>query len=199
MDILTCFDKYATSIIAVLGTLAGVWVMKRKEFKNQVKLKSIDLGIEFEKKNLIEPVLLFLESDLKLITAMYQKGLEAERTKIHEKLGEHILDMSMASARINVYGNEALSKKFDEFTRIRIQIGFDVFYDINKNMLSAHNKIKEAESLSSEIIILLKEKIGSLGSPYKTVRGNNFNKLYIIASGTWRKIRCLQSKIGLYF
>lgn len=162
MDILTFLDKHAASIIAVSGTLAAVWVMKRNEFKNQVKLKRIDLGIEFEKKNLIEPILLFLESDLKLITAMYQKGLETERTKIHEKLGEHILDMSMASARIKVYGNESLIKKFDEFTRKRIQIGFDVFDDINKNMLSAHNKIKEAESLSSEIIILLKEKIGSL-------------------------------------
>ena len=39
-----------------------------------------------------------------------------------------------------------------------------------------------------------------LGSPYKTVQVNNFNKLHIIASGgTWRKIRCLQSKSGRYF
>jgi hypothetical protein len=169
MDLLTFLDKHAASIIAVLGTLAGVlisqfstWLMKRHEFKNQVKLKRIDFGIEFEKKNLIEPVLLFLESDLKLITAIYQKGLETEKTEIHEILSGHILNMSMASARLGVYGNEALIKKFDEFTRKRIQIGFDVFDDKEKNMLSAHNKIREAESLASEIIILLKEKIESL-------------------------------------
>lgn len=169
MDFLTFLDKHATPIIAILGTLAGVvisqistWLMKRQEFKNQVKLKRIDFGIEFEKKNLIEPVLLFLESDLKLITAIYQKGLEKEKTNIHEKLGEHILEMSMASARLGVYGNEALIKIFDEFSIKRIQIGFDVFDDKEKNMLSAHNKIKEAESLASEIIILLKDKIETL-------------------------------------
>ena len=168
MDILTLLDKHAAPIIAILGTLAGVvisqistWLLKRQEFKNQLKLKRIDFGIEFEKKNLIEPVLLFLESDLKLITAIYQKGLEKEKI-IHEKLGEHILEMSMASARLGVYGNEALIKKFDEFTKKRIQIGFDVFNDKEKNMFSAHDKIKEAESLASDIIILLKDKIENL-------------------------------------
>lgn len=168
MDLMIFLDKHAAPIIAVLGALSGVvisqistWLMKRHEFKNQLKLKRIDFGIEFEKKNLIEPVLLFLESDLKLITTIYQKGLEKEKTKIHEKLGDHILEMSMASARLGVYGNEALSKKFDEFTRKRIQIGFDVF-DKERNMLSAHNRIKEAESLASEIIILLKKRIESL-------------------------------------
>ena len=90
MDFLTFIDKHATPIIAVIGTLAGVvisqistWVMKRHEFKKQVNLKRIDFGIEFEKKNLIEPVLLFLESDLKLITAIYQKGMDKERKGHH--------------------------------------------------------------------------------------------------------------------
>ena len=68
----------------------------------------------------------------------------------------------MASARLGVYGNEALIKKFDEFTKKRIQIGFDVFNDKEKNMFSAHDKIKEAESLASDIIILLKDKIENL-------------------------------------
>ena len=39
-----------------------------------------------------------------------------------------------------------------------------------------------------------------MGSPYKTVRVNNFNRLHVIASGsTWREIRCLQSNKGGYF
>ena len=43
-------------------------------------------------------------------------------------------------------------------------------------------------------------KVPYPGSTCKTVRVNNFNKLYIIASGsTWRKIRCLQSKTWRYF
>lgn len=169
MDFLTFLDKHATPLIAVLGTIAGVaisqistWLMKRQEFKTQVKLKRIDFGIDFEKKQLIEPVLFFLESDLKLITAIYQEGLEKEKRNIHEKLGEHILQMSMASARLGVYGNEALTEKFDEFTKKRIQVGFDAFSEQNRNISSAYNKIKEAESLASEIIILLKEKIENL-------------------------------------
>ena len=150
MDFMTFLDKYGAPIIAIWGTLAGViisqistWLMKRQEFKNQVELKRIDFGIEFEKKNLIEPVLLFLQSDLKLITAIHQKGLEKEKTQIHEKLGEHILEMSMASARLSVYGNEALTKQFVEFTRKRIQIGFDVFDDKGKNMLSPIIRLKK--------------------------------------------------------
>jgi len=52
------------------------------------------------------------------------------------------------------------------------------------------------------------EKVGGIagedglysGSPYKTVRVNNFNKLHIMAFGsTWEKLRCLQSKTGRYF
>lgn len=169
MDILDFIDKHATPIIAVFGTLAGVlisqlfnWLMKKCEFKNQVKLKRFDFGVEFEKRNLIEPILLFLESDLKLITAIYQKGFEREKSKINEKLGDHILEMSMVSARLGVYGNEALITKFDEFTRKRIEVGFNVLDEHEKNISSAHNKIKEAESLASEIIILLKKKIESL-------------------------------------
>ena len=168
MDILTLFDKHADAIIPIFGTLAGVvitlfftWLMKRREFINQVKLKRIDFGIEFEKKNLIEPVLLFLESDLKLMTAIYQKGLKLEKTEIDKSSSAHILDMSMASARLGVYGNEALIKKFDEFTRKRIQVGF-ALSEQEKNINSAHNKIKEAESLASEIIILLREKMENL-------------------------------------
>lgn len=169
MDILTFFDKHADAIIPIFGTFAGVvitlfvtWLMKRREFINQVKLKRIDFGIEFEKKNLIEPVLLFLESDLKLMTAIYQKGLKLEKTEIDKSSSAHILDMSMASARLGVYGNEALIKKFDEFTRKRIQVGFDALNEQEKNINSAYNKIKEAESLASEIIILLKEKMENL-------------------------------------
>ena len=169
MNFIDFFDKHAASIIPAIGVLAGViisqfftWVMKLSEFKNQVRLKRIDFGIEFEKRNLIEPVLLFLESDFKLMTAIYQKGFESEKSKINEKLSEHILSMSMASARIGAYGNEALIKKFDEFTRKRMEVGFNVLDEENKSIYSAHNKIKEAESIASEIIILLKEKINNL-------------------------------------
>jgi hypothetical protein len=168
MDLLTFIDKHATSIIAVLGTLFGVmisqisnWLMKKQEFKNHVKLKRIDFGIEFEKKNLIEPVLLFLESDLKLITAMYQKGLQQEKN-INEILGEHILEMSMVSARLRVYGNAALNTKFEEFTRKRLEVGFKALNENMKDMQLAYDKLREAEVLASEIIILLKDKLEKL-------------------------------------
>ena len=50
-------NTHAPTIIAVIGTLSGVlisqlsyWLMKKSDYKNQVKLKRIDLGIEFEKR-----------------------------------------------------------------------------------------------------------------------------------------------------
>ena len=169
MDILTFFDKHADSLFPILGTLAGVaitlfftWLMKKREFINQLIMKRIDFEIEFEKENLIKPVLLFLESDLKLMAAIYQKGLEPKAVEIDKSLGTHILDMSMASARIGVYGNEALNKKFDEFTRKRIQVGFDALNEQDKKVNDAFNKMKEAESLASEIIVLLKGKMKNL-------------------------------------
>jgi hypothetical protein len=168
MDCLSFIDKNASPIIAVLGTLFGViiaqisnWLMKNQEFKNHVKLKRIDFGIEFEKRNLIEPVLLFLESDLKLMTAIYQKGLEKEKN-INEILGEHILEMSMVSARLRVYGNPALSTKFEEFTRKRLDVGFRALNENMKDIQSAYDKLREAEVLASEIIVLLKDKLDKM-------------------------------------
>ena len=170
MNIYTFLDKHAAPMIAVFGTLAGVlisqvfnWLMKRREFSNQLKLKKLDYGFEFEKQKLIEPVLSFLESELKLITAIYQKGIDSENSNIkRENLGDHILESSMASARLGVYGNKTLIEKFDEFTRKRIQVGFDIFDENGKNITSAYERIKEAESLASEIILILKEKIENI-------------------------------------
>jgi hypothetical protein len=159
--------NYIASIITGLAALAGVaisqffsWIMKKNEFNNQVKMKRIDLGIEFEKRNLIEPVMMFLTSELKLITAIFQKGLEVEKTVIQRNLGEHILDMAMTSARLGAYGNKALIDKFEEFTRIRISVGFEVSEKF-KNLPSAHERLKQAEILASEIIVHLKNKLES--------------------------------------
>lgn len=169
MNILIFLDKHADSLFPILGTLAGVaitlfftWLIKKREFLNQLILKRVDSEINFEKENLIKPVLLFLESDLKLMTAIYQKGMSPKAIEIDESLSTHILDMSMASARLGVYGNEALNKKFDEFTRKRIQVGFDALNEQDQKINDAYKKMKEAESLASEIIILLKEKMKSL-------------------------------------
>ena len=168
IDILNFIDKHATPMFTLLGILFGLvfspistWIMKKLEFINQAKLKRIDFAIEFEKKNLIEPVLLFLKSDLKLMTSIYQKGLAIEQKEIEKSESAHILDMSMVSARLGVYVNDLLIKKFDEFTRKRIQVGFSTLSDQNKN-IHAHNKIKEAEALASEIIAFLKDKMEKL-------------------------------------
>lgn len=168
MDWLTFIDKHAASIFPVLGTLSGVlislifsWLINRCEFRNQVKLKKIDLGIDFQKDKLIEPVLSFLESDLKLMTRIYQIGLNAEASQLKDQLDRHILDMSMVSARLGAYGNTTLSDKFDEFSRKRIEVGFLALEEHLKDIPQAHSKLKEAESLAADIIRMLKNTIES--------------------------------------
>jgi len=127
-------------------------------------MKRFDLAVEFEKRNLIEPVLLFLESDLRLTTRMYAKGLEIEESKIDERLSEHILDMSMASARVMTYGDDALTAKFEEFTRKRLDVGFRAINKELKDMRVANENLNEAQSLASEIISMLKNRLSKMES-----------------------------------
>lgn len=151
------------AIIAVAGTLLAVlitqlfnWLNKRSEFYYQHNLKKTDQQIAFENNEVIKPVLDFLENELRLITKVYQKGLNKEVT-IEDELSEHILGMSMVGARIRILGNNILNEKYEEFTRLRIPISFDALNeDGNKDINTAFENMKKAELLASEIISEIK-------------------------------------------
>lgn len=152
-----------SAVIAIAGTIFGVviteffnWLNKKSEFSYQSSLKKTDRQIEFENDEIIRPALDFLEKELRLITRIYQKGLNKELS-IGDEISEHILGMSMVGARIRVFSNDALNKKFEEFTRLRISISFDVLNeDGHKDINAAFENMKKAELLASEIIAEMK-------------------------------------------
>ena len=96
------------------------------------------------------------------------------------------------SALIAVIADEPERRRIIEFTTGNTLIGpGSIPWEIG-NAFSAMFKQNR--------LTLDEARKGLVGSPYKTVRVNNFNRLHVIASGsTWRRIRCLQSNKGGYF
>ena len=163
MEISDLIKNNFPAIIALAGALLGViitqlfnWLNKRSEFHHQHNLKKTDQQIAFENNEVIKPVLDFLEKELRLITKIYQKGLNKE-VSIEDDQSEHILEMSMVGARIRILGNSILNKKYEEFTRLRIPISFDSLNEEgNRDINNAFKNMKKAEMLASEIIAEIK-------------------------------------------
>lgn len=167
MSLIEFIDKNPAlggALLGSLGTLIGVVVtqisgifVKKIEIDAQVRYRKFDWSWEFERKNIIEPVLTFLDSELKLIAFVYTQGFEDK--KANEEIKKHILDISTISARIKALNDHELSEKFDEFTRKRIGVGNKVFDEYRKDMNGAFTELKEAEKLAGEIIWLIKMRI----------------------------------------
>ncbi|WP_041430787.1 hypothetical protein [Synechococcus sp. PCC 6312] len=152
------------ALLGAGGTLFGVFVtqltnifVKRFEINAQVRHRKLDWSWEFEKKNIIEPILTFLDSELKLMTFVYIQGFEGK--KEDSEIKKHILDMSTVSARIKALDDQELNEKFSEFTRKRIGVGNNVFDEYRKDMSSAFSELQEAEKLAGEIIWSIKIRI----------------------------------------
>ncbi len=159
MEIYELIEVNASAIIGVTGTVLGVIISqifnllsRNSDYSNQNKLKKLDQKIEFENNELVKPVVKFLDKELRLITKVYQKGLNKE-VLINDELSDHILGMSMVGARIKSLGNDTLDKKFEDFTWLRISISFDALNEEGeKNINAAYENMKQAEAIASEII-----------------------------------------------
>ena len=173
MTFLELLDKYPVmasgaigSTIGALGALAGValtvfsnYKAKDKDAKNARDLRILENSIEFEKEHLIKSVIEFLEADLKLISYVYECGLTKESPSKKTDMGDHIRQMAMVEARVKLYGDESLEKKFTEFTHKRIEIGNEIFSEYRGDQKEAYNKLQEAISLASEILKSIKCKL----------------------------------------
>lgn len=76
------------AFLTLLGTLAGViitqvayLVSKSIDYRNNLKIRRLDLAIELEKKHLIEPVVLFIDRDLKAMQKTYAKAFSQKTMK----------------------------------------------------------------------------------------------------------------------
>jgi len=163
-------DKNGAAVVAVVGALAGVlisqlfsWLLKKREWNNQKNLRRLERSIEFEKRNLIEPILEYVEHELSLLQIMYARGFEKEPSSaIPEAFKAHHEKLLPTSAKVKVYGDQKLVDKFDEFSRKMIQIGYSTFDQKTKNIGLAFNDLKEAESIAVEILATLKRKLSDI-------------------------------------
>ncbi len=167
MDWGAFIDKNANSIIPVIATLGGMIISQlcnilkiRIETKKQIAIKKVDAAIEFEKNHIIEPILSYLDSELKFMIAIYREGLSSGDKAEDIFKPEHILNLSCISARIRALGDETLNEKFDKFTLKRFDIANRILKDSpNRNPSIANKQLQAAEQLAGEILSILKEKI----------------------------------------
>jgi hypothetical protein len=169
MDIAHFLDKFGTAIIAVFGTIAGVvitqifnWVFKKSEWSNQVRLRKLERSLQFEKQNLIDPIIEFMEAELSLIQIIYGKGFDKEPSPIEGSSSDHIKNLLAISARIKVYGDQELINKFEEFTSKRLIIGNKILDEKNRDLPHAYDDLKQAEILASEILKAFKSRLAEV-------------------------------------
>jgi hypothetical protein len=169
MEVSQFFDKYGAAIIAVFGTISGVLItafanllLKKNEWINQKRLRKLERSIAFEERNLIVPIVEYIEAELQHLQRIYAKGFERDTSTIPEMLQEHHWKMVLTSARVKVYGNKELIDRFESFTRKRIEIGNFALDPKNKNLNLAYGDLKEAESIAAEILTTLKNKLSDI-------------------------------------
>lgn len=173
MGILELLDKYPVALIGVvgatlgvIGSLAGVAITswfnlkaKDKEAANARKLKFLDNSIDFQKRHVVEPIIAFLESDLKLISYVYECGLEKDTPPKNPEQSVHIRLLAMTEARIKTLGDKLLEEKFRVFTRKRLEVGNKILDEMRRDPNAAYEKLQEAITLASEILVSVKDKI----------------------------------------
>jgi hypothetical protein len=107
--------KNGAAVVAVGGTIAGIlitqlfnWLLKKREWKNQARLRKLERSIEFEKHNLIEPIIEFIEAELSLMQLLYAKGFDKEDKAISSSHSTHLKHLLTTSAKVKAYGDKDL-------------------------------------------------------------------------------------------
>jgi hypothetical protein len=152
------------AILTLLGTVCGVvitqaanLIAKGLDYRNNLKTRRLDLAIELEKKYLIEPVVLFIDKDLKAMQKTYAQALESEDDKVNFILdNEHVFELSSLQARVKGLCDSSLNEKFEEFSGAKIRIGTSVS---NGEVNNAYKQLDEAIKLAGEILELLFKRL----------------------------------------
>jgi hypothetical protein len=149
-----------TAIISIFGTLLGATltqafnlISKRIDHKNSLEIKRLGVAVEVEMKHIIDPIISFLDKDIKLIQKGCAQLLSPEEVLTLER--EHIFELSSIEARIETLGNEDLSQKFKKFSTIRL-------ISPNESPEDRFEKLEQAKELEKEILSLLFERLRKL-------------------------------------
>ena len=162
MSIFEYVNENETAIISAFSALLGVlltltfnMLQKWLDMRHAVNMKKIDFAIEFQKKHLIEPVILFLDSDLASMREVYSLVFENEPKKSNAKIKiDHLVMLPSIHARVKGIGDENLDKLFSAFTIKRLKIGNAVF---NQDK-DPYIELQSAIELAGEIIFILLEQ-----------------------------------------
>jgi len=159
MNFFQFLDKNSVALIPIFGTILGIfisqlftWLNKNSDWKNQVKLKKLENSMEFEKQHLITPIREFLETDL-----IYIQKIFFEQNKDYKKIivgdlvnYEHMKKVTLISAKVNAFKNIDITKKFDDYVSIRMNI----IQSKDSDEVTSH--IIRSRDLASEIFHMFK-------------------------------------------
>jgi hypothetical protein len=159
LELVGLLDKYSVAMVGIIGTVAGVaitgWLnlkIKDKEATNAIRLKRLENSLSFQTRYLVEPVIAFLEADLRLISDVYGRGMENDFSDRKPELSEHVRLLAMTEARLRTFGDKALEDSFRLFTRKRLEVGNEILDDLRRDPNAAYEKLQEAIRLASEIL-----------------------------------------------
>ena len=164
MSLECLINENQPALFALIGAILGffvnqltTWISKAIDHRYNVKIKRLDIGIELEKKYLIEPVVSFIDKDLKSMQKLYAQLFKSKEEKACLSLdNEYVFELSSVQARVRGLGDESLNAKFEEFSRARISIGTEVSDADSK---AAYTKLDEAIKLAGAILELLFKKL----------------------------------------
>ena len=166
MQIFDIIKGYEAAVIAAFAALSGVFLtglinvfQKWLDMRHARSMKKIDFAVDFEKKQLLEPVLSFLDSDLSTMRQVYSLVFveKAERSSVKIE-SSHLSQLPAIQARIKGLGDEHLYTKFSEFSRKRIKIGNAIEHPDK----DPYTELESAIELAGEIMCSLFERAKSI-------------------------------------
>lgn len=158
MEETSFFVKHGASLIAVSSTLIGIivtqlfnYLNKQKEFGERSKESALERDRDFQKTNIIDPLLRFLEQDLKMAQQVYSNGLHQKSDAIE---CDHQVNMVMLSAKIQAMDSK-LHRKYEEYTREKVALNTKALSEDEhtKDIDGAYKSLEKLKLLASEIIL----------------------------------------------
>jgi hypothetical protein len=168
MQLLDIIERNETAIITASAALFGVLLtaivnlfQKWLEMQHAKNMKKIDFAIDFEKKQLLEPVLSFLDSDLSAMRDVYTLIFVDKKDRSSVKVeSQYLSQLPAVQARVKGLGDEVLYNKFCEFSRKRLKIG----NAIENPTKDPYEELESAIDIAGELMGLLFKRAENIKS-----------------------------------
>lgn len=163
MTVWELIQNNQTAFLTLLGTLSGAFIAqlfdlisKYIDQRNVLKNKKFDLGVELEKKYLIEPLINFIDNDLRSIQKTFATVFSNEDIEIDNK---YVFELTLIKARVDGLGDKILSDKFREFSNCRVAVNTKVYN--RQGAIEPFEELNKSISLAADILKILFNKLKS--------------------------------------